>query len=379
MIFKVKKVITFVTAGLWKHTGGPSESVPSLLKELSLSRNFVLNLVTQDGDLSDNVQELYNYDVNIFIVKGRRFGSMHFNPAYIRVLLKLIPKSHVIHIQGIWLFPSWLASFISHLYRKKVVITPRGSLSPARLEKSKLKKQISKLLFDKRMLKNAHAIQCTSSLEERSVRDFGILKAPTYNIPNGIDLNKIVFSGETVLDEKRKIALFLSRIEPIKGIDLLLAAWKNAYKDGWVLVICGPDENNYKSQMVKLAHTLNLKEKVVFLDPIYGSNRFDLISQSQFSILPSYGENFGIVVAESLACGVPVITTQDTPWHELEEYNCGLYVETRSDAIEKALFQMTSLPKHDLLAMGAKGKNLIMQRYQWSTIARKIEGLYETL
>jgi hypothetical protein len=131
------KVITYVTAGLWENTGGPAESVPKILKELSKLNDFKVNLITLQGNLSENVLELYDYDVQIHLVKKISSSNLYFNPNYIKIFNKVIPQSDIIHIQGIWLFPFWLASFYSWIYKKKLIISPRGSLSPNRLKKSK--------------------------------------------------------------------------------------------------------------------------------------------------------------------------------------------------------------------------------------------------
>ena len=136
-------VITYVTAGLWENTGGPSESVPKLIKEISIHNDYEINLITLDGNLSQNVRILKNYGVNIYLVKLFSKSNIYFNPGYFSILNRIVKKSDIVHIQGIWLFPFWLAGFFARLYKKKLIISPRGSLSPNRLLKSRLKKKLA--------------------------------------------------------------------------------------------------------------------------------------------------------------------------------------------------------------------------------------------
>jgi glycosyltransferase involved in cell wall biosynthesis len=372
------KVITYVTAGMWKSTGGPAESVPKMLKEIANTNKFKINLITLDGDLSYSVSDLYNYNVNIHIVKKTSSKNLYFNPAYINIFKKIIPESDIVHIQGVWLFPLWLASFYCYLYKKKLIISPRGSLSPNRLKKSKIKKLISKFFFEKRMLNFADLIHTTSLIEKDNVLNFGV-STSSFVVPNGVDIiNPNCFSKRIIKTDK-KICLFLGRLDPIKGLDILIQTWGKVKNDNWILVICGPDEKNYKSKLIKKIKDSKLESQIILIDPIYGEEKFNLYTQSDLFVLPSYGENFGITIAEALICGLPVITTKFTPWSELLEYNCGWFIDLNEVALTKALNEALITNKDILKKMGENGINLIKENYDYKKLSKKMIDVYSNL
>ena len=370
------KVITYVTAGLWKNTGGPAESVPKMIKEISRSNNFKINLITLEGDLSENVTELYDYNISIYVVKKLSSSNLYFNPSYNKVFKKLIPESDIIHIQGIWLFPFWLASFYALIFKKKVIISPRGSLNPNRLKKSRLKKLISKFLFDKSMLNRASLIHATSKIEKDNVSLFGVT-TDSFIVPNGVDiLNRNEFTTNLIKTEKR-ICLFFGRLDPIKGLDILIESWRRINNDSWLLVICGPDEKNYKKTLENKINKYSLSESVSIIEPIYGSKKYNLFTQAEIFVLPSHGENFGISIAEALVCGLPVITTNLTPWSEIIKYKCGWYISLDQDSLVEALKNSFSLSSEELSNMGIKGINLIKNNYSWKELSKRMINVYK--
>jgi glycosyltransferase involved in cell wall biosynthesis len=371
-------VITYVTAGLWDNTGGPSESVPKLLKEISIHNDYEINLITLDGDLSQNVRVLKNYGVNIYLVKLFSRSNIYFNPGYISVLNRIVKKSDIVHIQGLWLFPFWLAGFFARLYKKKLIISPRGSLSPNRLLKSRLKKKLAAFFFDKRNLNKSSAIHCTSKLEEENVKKFGIT-SNTFVVSNGVDFIDRQHYNKKLINTDKKICLFFSRLDPIKGIEMLINAWEAVVNDHWLLVICGPDERNYRRHLSKLIMKKSLQDKIVILDPVYGSKKYNLYTQSNLFILPSFGENFGISIAESLSCGLPVITTSKTPWEDIVDYNCGWFIDATKEALINTLNEAFMLDDTKLKNMGFNGVKLIIDKYGWENISHKMSSVYKEI
>ncbi|EFK96553.1 Glycosyl transferase, group 1 [sediment metagenome] len=142
-----------------------------------------------------------------------------------------------------------------------------------------------------------------------------------------------------------KTLLFLSRIHPKKGLDILLRAWgrlQGRYQD-WRIEVVGPDNEGYLTAMQELAVELRL-ERVEFRGPLFGTDKLAAYANADAYVLPSWSENFGYTVAEALAAGTPVITTRETPWSVLEREGCGWWIDTGLDSLTVCLDEVLSTP-----------------------------------
>ena len=175
--------------------------------------------------------------------------------------------------------------------------------------------------------------------------------------------------------------LFLSRIHPIKGLPMLLAGLarhRDQLRD-WCVLIAGADEAGHRAEVERLALQLGVTAGVSFLGPLYEADKRDAFAGADLFVLPTHTENFGIVIAEALACSVPVITTQGAPWRELDEHHCGWWVAPDSVSIGAALVDAASRSLEELRAMGARGHALVASRYVWPLVAERTIGLYRWL
>jgi len=110
-----------------------------------------------------------------------------------------------------------------------------------------------------------------------------------------------------------------------------------------------------------------------------GDAKWNLLNSADVFVLPSHTENFGIVVAEALACEVPVITTKSTPWQELEEHNCGWWIEDTLPALTEAMETTLAMSREELAILGRRGKALVEDRYTWKSVAKKMRGVYSSV
>jgi len=118
-------------------------------------------------------------------------------------------------------------------------------------------------------------------------------------------------------------------------------------------------------------------ENIRYFGPVDDQNKWDLYHDADLFVLPSISENFGIVVAEALAAGLPVITTTGTPWEDLNKYNCGWWVEPSELGLRSAIEQALKLPQDQLIEMGKRGRRLVEEKYSWKVIGDMILRLYE--
>jgi glycosyltransferase involved in cell wall biosynthesis len=203
------------------------------------------------------------------------------------------------------------------------------------------------------------------------------LRQPIAVIPNGIDLPDLA-STMPPTDREGRTVLFLSRIHPKKGIPVLLRAWRRLeprFAD-WELVVAGPDERGHLAEVQQLARGLDLA-RVAFAGPVHGEAKQSLYRRADLLVLPTHSENFGMVIAEALAFGVPVVTTTGTPWQELERRGCGWWIELSEANLAAALEAAMSLPQERRVAMGRRGRRWMEQSFPWSRVAAEMKSVYQ--
>jgi glycosyltransferase involved in cell wall biosynthesis len=171
--------------------------------------------------------------------------------------------------------------------------------------------------------------------------------------------------------------LFLGRVHPKKGLDVLLNAWRAIeprFKD-WDLRIVGPDNDGYLHRMKQLAADLGL-QRVRFDGPLHGDAKWEAYRAAALFVLPTHSENFGISVAEALAAGTPVIVTKGAPWPQLEAQGAGWWIELGTEALVPALERAIDLGVETLSGMGQAGRAWMIRDYSWSRIGRTMAEVY---
>jgi glycosyltransferase involved in cell wall biosynthesis len=258
-------------------------------------------------------------------------------------------------------------------------------LEPWALSHKRFKKKLAWWLYQRGDLKQARCYITTGKAEARNLHHLG-LGVPIVTIPNGVDVpeeqSRNVGSAyeEAVRNgQKRRTALFLGRIYPIKGLPMLIEAWARVRPDGWLLRIAGPDEAGHKKQVEREVSAAGLGEVVSFTGPIEPQMKKSAFFDSDLFVLPTHSESFGMVVAEALAHGMPVLTTTAAPWSILRERGCGWWVDATVDGIAEGLHQATSLDTKTLRAMGTKGRALVVEQFNWKRIAELMLSTYDGL
>jgi glycosyltransferase involved in cell wall biosynthesis len=174
-----------------------------------------------------------------------------------------------------------------------------------------------------------------------------------------------------------RTAIFVGRLYPVKGLPLLLNAWGQARPSAWQLRIVGPDQAGHRAELETLVRKLGLESSVEFCGPLNGQALREAYQSAELFILPSHSENFGMVIGEALAYGLPIITTHGTPWELLEQERCGWWVPVNVASIAAALDDATKRPADELAAMGARGQRVGSERFSWNKITRDFIACYE--
>lgn len=359
------KVLTFITSISLK-TGGPSRSVPMLVK--GLAENGVdITLMTVRAD-----------DMNTHALEGTT-AKLHvldkFDASEVEAYIKS-EKFDIIQIQSMWDPRYHKVVKIAQKLNIPYLITPRGMLEPWSLSQKKWKKKLAMLLYQKSDLQKSACIFTTADMEALHVHDLGI-HVPCSVIPNGIETEG--YPCRTSIDIVKKRVLFLSRIHVKKGIELLIEAWKKLYPEyrDWKLVIVGNGEAEYIASLNALVEKAGLTSSVSIKDPVFGSAKLELYQSSSLFVLPSYSENFGMVIAEAMSCGVPALTTTNCPWEILNETNTGWCIDLSVENLEKTLREALTMEPVKLYEMGQRASKLVFDNFNYRNVAARTKELYE--
>ena len=301
--------------------------------------------------------------------------------------LPFIPD--VMHIHGLW--TPWL-SRVQHWAQAqgiKVVLSPHGMLAPWAMAHKRWKKMLPWMLYQKRNIRKADVIHVTSAQEERWVRDLGFTNK-IIEVPLGTDLP----SKTATHDFPVKYVVFVGRIYPVKGLDLLIKAWAQLKTrpeaQGWHAVLVGPNQAGHMEELEALAASLGVTTRrgdvagiedadVTFTGPLYGEAKNEVVRKARLAILPSYTENFGGVVIDALALGVPVLASSKTPWDRLAEAGCGASFEVNADVLVEHCIEWMRRTDTMRSDCGTLGKTLVASRYTWVAVGDKLTAVYVNL
>lgn len=287
-------------------------------------------------------------------------------------------RPDVVHVNCCWIPLCAYTQQWSQEAGYKVILTPHGMLEPYIMHRHYWTKKLpALLLYQKKAIRNADMIHATAESERASLLKLG------YNdkikiIANGIDVNSIQLKESW---KRKKQLLFLSRVHPKKGIEFLIeavGALKDSFKD-YRVIIAGEGDDDYISHLKNKVSLLNLNEIITFAGGVYGDEKWQLYRDSDLFILPTYSENFGIVIAEALASGTPVITTTGTPWQELTTEHCGWWIEIGQKPFIRALNEFFSLSINEIEHLGKNGRKLIETHYSSGMMAQRLWCLYKHL
>lgn len=360
-----------VIAGLGTQYGGPSLYVPSLCAALASvgCDATILTISGADSVAGPGINAFAPDFANVPI-----FGALRSSSGMRAALGQATRNADVVHAHGLWLMPNVYAGRAASRARKPLIVTPHGSLAPAALQRSKIRKKVFWRWLQRPAYLDAFAWHATSAAESADIAAFGVT-APVATIPVGIEIPNEVARHDPV--KSRRKLLFLSRLHPHKNLDLLIDVWRRLAPRhlNWDLIIAGSGDDRHVRSFIDRAAAIE-HSRITFAGHVGPQDKAMLLRESDLFVLPSRSESFGIVVAEALASGLPAVVTRGAPWELLDSKGCGWWVEESRDALELALDKAMRCSVFERKAMGLRGRSWMEQEFGWQTIAQRMVALY---
>ncbi len=285
-------------------------------------------------------------------------------------------EAEILHVHGIWMYPSVVALRWSQ-GRRPYIVSPHGLLRPWALRNSRWKKRIAAALYENMHLRRAACLHALNVAEAEVFREYG-LKNPICVIPNGTNLRHD--AGRPDLGQGRSI-LYLGRFHPSKGLRSLLEAWRAVCKDtasaGWRLTLAGWDQNNHRAELEQVAKQLQICSSTTFLGPQFYADKDRCLGAASAFILPSKSEGLPVSILEAWSWQIPVLMTHECNLPEGAEAGAALMMEPQADGIAAALRRFFSLTNAEREAMGMNGRRLVEKRFQWQRIGETMTEVYD--
>jgi glycosyltransferase involved in cell wall biosynthesis len=361
--------IVHTVAATNESLGGPSRSVVGLCEALARS-NAGVSLVTTDlgGDCGKPLLPGAGCEVTLIPRRQGLLGECRVAAAFGRAISHSLggDATGVVNDHGVWRTTNIVAARAARRHAVPLVIHTRGMLMRWSLRHHSWRKRVALSLYQRRILCGAQLLVATSQLEAEELTQEA-LRVPVAIIPNGIALPP---PAPRVLGDGPRRALFLSRLHPKKGAQDLIEAWARLKPEGWTLWLAGPDEDGYRAQLEQQAAARGILSAIQFLGPVDEASKWRVYSQADLFVLPTYSENFGMVIGEALASAVPVITTTAAPWQAVADEQCGWCIAPGADSLEAALRVALAVPTDELASMGGRGRVFVAREYSWERVAR---------
>lgn len=371
--------------------GGPSKAVIEMVSSLR-KQGVDAEIATTNDDGPNNLDVSLNSLVDYKGVPVRFFKralppiaalrEFSYSMSFTRWLNCHITDYDVVHVHAIF---SYCSSYAMYVARKKgvpYVVRPIGQLQNWSLQQARTKKKLYLKTIEKANIESASAVQFTAEAEQsESKQQFNL---SGHVIPLGVDLPASVTLSKNQLFECLGIPevqsavaiLYLSRLHPKKGLELLMQALSKIDNNDYCLLIAGDGEAGYKGKLSALSQQLEIADNCIFLGHVDGRIKTALLSHADIYALTSYSENFGISVLEAMASGLtPVITDGVALSKVVDENQLGYVCSANVDNIEVTIRTAFANQK-ELPAMGEKASRYTLENYSWQSIAKRLESLY---
>ncbi len=360
--------------------GGPIWSTYGLCNALARQNDVTLKVLTTDTAGNGHHERLDPATIRPDLFPGytvdfeHKWGSTSAAPGLLARLPGMIAWADVVHVTAVYSFPTIPSLLACRLAGKPVVWSARGSLQRWEHTRRRNLKEIWERACITILQGHPYVIHATSP-EEGQAAQKQIPGVNVVEIPNGVDIPKTL-PERSWKPEGRTRILYLGRLDPIKGIENLIDAVALCKTPHLDVALYGSGDAAYTASIEKRIADKGLSSIVRLAGFAEGSAKSKAFENADICVLPSFSENFGMTVVESLSHGVPVIASKGTPWKELNARRAGDWVANDPASLARAVDEMA---QQDLEAMGQRGRIWMQDSFDWNAVARRMADVYRQL
>jgi glycosyltransferase involved in cell wall biosynthesis len=306
---------------------------------------------------------------------GPARGRAGTHPDMMGIMGEAVGQADVVHIHAVWEQAQHAGARVARVSGTPYVFTPHGMLDPWNLSNGWLKKRLYLMLRLRRDLNGAAGIHASTPIEADGLARLG-LEPPTFVEPLGLDASE--FDDLPPRDEFHRLrpelngapyVLYLGRVHRGKGLELLIPAFARSAPPGVRLVVAGPDATNFRGELESLIRAGGVADRVHFTGMLRGREKLAALAGAEMLALPSFHENFGMAVVEALACGRPVLVSDQVQlWREITEAGVGGVCGTTVESVAAALGEWLGDPGR-LRSAAERARAFALGRYDWNVIA----------
>lgn len=383
--------------------GGPATKVRALARGLAsrgekitvLTANLGLDRIETPGAGNGNgwVRGAWGWRSSeesvetIYLKSIGGYRALTWNPGVFAYCREQLSSFDVVHIYGLY---DLLGPVVARACRRRglpYVVEPMGMYRP--IVRNIPLKRFYRRLLGRAMVSGAQRVLATSAQEQRELVEEGIAESQILIRRNGMERPEHLpplgtFRQRWGVPENAKLVLFLGRLVTKKSPELLLEAfgrWQTSRKSETApdarLVLAGPDDEGYRKKLETVSAQLGLSKAVIFTGPLYDEAKWSAYRDADLFVLPSQNENFGNTAAEAVACGTPVLVTDQCGVAALVDGRAGLVVPHDRDALTSALERL--LDQRELYEQLREGCAGVAQSLGWREPLDETQALYAEL
>lgn len=348
--------------------GGPSTAVRSLASNLA-EQGHRVTITAHNDELSySEYEEHDNYQVVKFPLT---FRTWQLSLKYYFWIRRNVRNYDAVLVHSLFLSHSYFVAKFARKFHIPYSVRPHGSLNVEDMANNLPQKRLYMAVIERRNLRNAKFLFCTSQREADEARRFG--KFRTEVIPLGVDASVIRDRDPGEVD--RNLVAFIGRLTRKKGVEKIIESMPHLLKTNPSarVVIAGPDDEGLQTGFQELAAKHGVENSLSFTGHLDSNGRNELLSKAGVFVLPSLDENFGIGVAEAMAAGVPVVITPGVSHAAyVSEYNAGVVSSREPADFALKVSQILDLDEGKFAEMSANAQRLVSDHYSWQRSTERL-------